>query len=569
MFAISRQSDREKASLTLGADGVVLIPRTPPRQQRYKSLSLLLLNLGCVLGISMVATPARSADRVSLFVGPLEFSLAVESLQRYADNGNVQPDLAPYINRLNDEQQEQLRKILGTRAEVTPVAISQFLYTPQGEIILRELGTLIQTRSGQSGFYAIRSALILAAADKEGLTPLNVLRKFPTTSIRINSARVFELIGRVSSLVRQTEGAISAIRQEALTEIGNDSSEFPLDLQQAGSIPFTQQSLILNDVARNRTFPIDFYLPQQGTSVPLIVISHGLGSNRDSYRYLALHLASHGFAVAVPEHPGSNAAQLQALANGLVKDITPPRELLDRPLDVKFLLDELQRQYPQQIDWQRVGVVGQSFGGYTALALAGAQLNTEELQSNCDPNSLDFNISFLLQCQALRLPEPNYNLSDSRIKAAIAINPLSSQIFGPQQLASLKTPIMLISGSADAVTPALEEQIRPFTTLTTPDKYLVLLENGTHFSTIGTTDEDIALPPQVLGPDPAIAYDYTKAMALAFFQTYVAGNAQYSPYLSAAYAQSISRWPIPLSFIKSLSLEQLQSSMQETHLTVK
>lgn len=568
MSAISRQSSREKASLILGADGIVSIPRAPHRRQRYKRLSLLLLNLGCVLGISTVATPARSADRVALFVGPLEFSLGVESLQRYANDGKIQPDLAPYIDRLNLEQREQLRKILGTRAEVTPVTVSQFLYTPQGEIILRELGTLIQTRSGQSGFYAIRSALILAAADEEGLTPLNVLRKFPTSTIRINSARVFELIGRVSGLVRETEGAIAAVRKEALAEITDDSSEFPLDLQQAGSIPFTQQSLILNDSARNRTFPIDFYLPQQ-SGAPLVVISHGLGSNRDSYRYLALHLASHGFAVAVPEHPGSNAAQLQALASGLVKDITPPRELLDRPLDIQFLLDELQRKYPQQVDWNRVGVIGQSFGGYTALTLAGAQLNTEQLQSSCNPNSPDFNISFLLQCEALRLPQANYDLRDSRIKAAIAINPLTSQIFGPQKLASLNIPIMLVSSSADAVTPALEEQIRPFTTLTAPEKYLVLLENGTHFSTIGTTDEDIALPPQVLGPEPAIAYEYTKAIALAFFQTYVAGNEQYRPYLSAAYAQSISRWPIPLSLVESLSLEQLQSSAQEAHLTVK
>ena len=43
---------------------------------------------------------------------------------------------------------------------------------------------------------------------------------------------------------------------------------------------------------------------------------------------------------------------------------------------------------------------------------------------------------------------------------------------------------MLIAGSADTVAPALLEQIQPFTWLTSPNKYLVLMNNGTHFSTI-------------------------------------------------------------------------------------
>jgi predicted dienelactone hydrolase len=104
------------------------------------------------------------------------------------------------------------------------------------------------------------------------------------------------------------------------------------------------QSMILNDFRRGRTFPVDLYLPTGG-SAPVIVISHGLGSDRLTFKYLATHLASYGFAVAVPEHPGSNAQQVQALINGLANEVTAPAELTDRPLDIKFLLDELGRSF--------------------------------------------------------------------------------------------------------------------------------------------------------------------------------------------------------------------------------
>ncbi|MFP4009715.1 MAG: alpha/beta hydrolase [Spirulinaceae cyanobacterium] len=522
-----------------------------------RGLSPLLLSLGCGLAMPIaIAPPVWSAEEILLFFGPIEFSVSVESLEAFATEGRIEPDFALYANRLTPEQLTQLRTALQTSVDVSPVAVAQFLYSQQGETILGQVGELIQTRAQQSGFYAIRSALILAAADpEEGLTPLNVLRQFPTSGIRINSTRAFELLNRVSRIIDETQEAIAAIQRQANTElVAANLPDFPLDLQDGGPVTFRRETLRLRDLDRDRAFPVDLYLPQLPGSLPLIVISHGLGSERASYAYLAAHLASHGFAVAVPEHPGSNAEQIQALASGLVQDITPSRELIDRPLDIKFLLDTLQEAYGDQLNLEQVGMVGQSFGAYTALALAGAKINFDRLNAQCDPNNPSFNISFLIQCQALDLPPIDYDLTDNRIQAAIAMNPLASTIFGPSELAQIQIPITIVTGSADAVTPALEEQIRPFTQLTTPEKYLVLLENGTHFSVIGVTANDVPLPPQVLGPDPAIAYNYIEALSLAFFQTYIANQPQYRPYLSQSYAQILKNPLLPLAIVESLNL---------------
>lgn len=559
--------------------------RTLKLKKLPTSLGIALLNLGLLLAPVVIVSPARGAQQIYIPYGPMEFSLPVSALALYAKEGKINQELAAYARYLDPKQLEQLRKVLVTRVDLTPVAIAQFLYSPQGKIILERIGQIVQTKAGQDGFYAIRSALILAAAEPEGLTLLNVLQKFPTYGIKINSARGFQLIDELSNLIKSTASAIAAVEQQASVEASTqnqsqDSQTSPLtlgqnyfsqkpDLRKPGSVSVSKQALMLTDLRRRRTLPVDLYLPtsssplSRGGLAPVIVISHGLGSDRMTFAYLAEHLASYGFAVVVPEHPGSNAAQIQALINGLANEATSPAELIDRPLDIKFLLNELERSYAQQLNLQQVGVIGQSFGGYTALALAGANINFEQLAKDCGPSNNSLNLSLLLQCRAEELPIVDYQLSDRRVQAAIAINPVNSTIFGESQLSKIQIPLMLVAGSDDTVAPALPEQIRPFTWLTTPNKYLVLLNDGTHFSTLAESTGGVPVPDTAIGPAPALARDYIKALSLAFFETYIAGNSEYKPYLSAAYAQFLSENPLPVSLVQSLTAEQLTQEKEK------
>jgi predicted dienelactone hydrolase len=538
--------------------------------------------VGLLLAPVMMPHPVQGAERIYIPFGPMEFSLPIASLELYAKEGKIDRELAAYTGYLDQKQLEQFRQVLTTRVDVTPLAISQFLYSPQGEVILERLGEIIETKARQPGFYAIRAALIKAAAAPEGLTLLNVLREFPTYGIRINSGRGFQVVDQLSNVIRETDRAIAAVERQAiaeasaqialqppaplLTQAGGRFSQLP-DLRQPGPVKYSMQSLMLNDVRRNRTLPVDLYLPTPpllrggtGGSAPVIVISHGLGSDRMTFAYLATHLASYGFAVAVPEHPGSNAEQVQALINGLASEVTAPAELVDRPSDIKFLLDELGRSFGGQLNLQQVGVLGQSFGGYTALALAGAKISFEQLQKDCDPSNDSLNLSLLLQCRALALPPTQYELQDERVKGAIAINPVGSTIFGQSQISQIKVPLMLVAASDDTVAPALPEQIQPFTWLTTPNKYLVLLKGGTHFSTLVESSGGVPVPPEAIGPGPDVAQNYMKALSLAFFQTYIANNSEYEVYLSASYAQFISQYPLPLSLVQSLTENQLRQA---------
>ena len=568
-------------------------------------LGLVLSSLGWLLPNAVMTPSSLAAERIYFSYGAIERTISVASLEAYAKEGKIDDDLATYAEYVSPQRLIQLQRVLQARIQLSPVAVSQFLYTPVGETLLERLGEVIQTEARQPGFYALRAALILAAADRDGLSLLSVLEKFPTRSVRIDLGRSLEIMERLEILIAQTREAIALVSNESAAATSQSQVNFSQlpDLRLPGRFSWNKQTLKLYDRRRNRTFFADIYIPQQkrggggGRSegseekiqskiqnpkskiqnphshgFPVIVISHGLGSDRTSFTYLAEQLASYGFAVAVPEHPGSNAKQLQSLLSGRANQVAEPNEFINRPLDVKYLLDELQRldaYNPSfQLNFQQVGVIGQSFGGYTALALAGARLNFKQLQTNCDePNDI-WNVSLLLQCRALDLPETDYNLQDPRVKAAIAINPIDSSIFGQAGLERIKVPVMIVGGSTDTVAPVLSEQILPFSWLDTAQKYLVVIERASHFSIIGETNPNqqaFVLPPQAIGPNPAIARRYMSALGVAFFQTYIAGNTQYRNYLSSAYVQAINQAPLNISLVQSLSITQLtQPALQRS-----
>jgi predicted dienelactone hydrolase len=108
---------------------------------------------------------------------------------------------------------------------------------------------------------------------------------------------------------------------------------------------------------------------------PLVVFSHSsspIGRRQSTFLYA--HLASHGYAVAAMNHSeivapelmrkdGETVAERAARIQGWIDSRVP---------DVRFLLDRILGAPPvaglPPLDADRVGIVGHSFGGWTALA---------------------------------------------------------------------------------------------------------------------------------------------------------------------------------------------------------
>ncbi|MEH2067490.1 MAG: alpha/beta hydrolase [Nostoc sp.] len=536
----------------------------------------LLLVLSMVLPTFGINNSVLAAERIYASYSALELSISVTALENYAKTGITDGDLAAYQQYLPVEKLQELRRILLNRVKVSPAVVSQLLYTPQGEFLLHRLAQVIKTKSDrpEPGFDALRSALILASGEPEGLTFLNVLRKYPSASIHLDVAQTLGIATELDKLINQTHRAIAAVSQKSEIEATAiqqpNLSQLP-NLQAPGKFKSQKYTLKFFDSTRNRLLLTDVYIPKTQTSTPVIVISHGLGLDSSNFQYLATHLASYGFTVAVPNHPGSDTKQLRSLLNKHANELSQASEFKDRPLDITFILNQLEKanqsdsRFKNRLNVQDVGVFGQSLGGYTALALAGAKINFKQLKQDCQLARLEktWNMSLLLQCRALELNINNsgkdYNLRDKRVKAAIAVNPITSSIFGQTGLNQIKTPVMIVSSSDDTVAPALSEQILPFSWLANSSKYLVMLVGATHFSTIGNAspaNQQVPLPAEMIG-DASQARRYMNVLSLPFFQTYVAGKSQYIPYLNASYTQSISSKSLGLSLVKSFNTTEL------------
>ncbi|MDZ8187782.1 MAG: alpha/beta hydrolase [Nostoc sp. ChiSLP02] len=523
-----------------------------------------------------ISNSVLAAERIYASYSALELSISVTALENYAKTGIIDHELAAYQPYLPLEKLEELRQILLNRVKVSPVVVSQFLYTSQGEFLLHRLAQAIKTKSHQpeTEFDSLRSALILASGESEGLTLLNVLRKYPSTNIRLDVAQTLGIAAELDALVNQTNRAIAAISQKSKIEADSiQKSNLSLlpNLQIPGKLKSQKYTLKFFDSKRDRLLLTDVYIPKIPTPARVIVISHGLGLDSSNFQYLAAHLASYGFAVAVPNHPDSDTKKLRSLLNKHANELAQTNEFQDRPLDVTYILNQLQKanqfdsRFKNRLNVQNVGVFGQSLGGYTALALAGAKINFHKLKQDCQLTGLKktWNMSLLLQCGALELSirhsGKDYNLRDERVKAAIAVNPITSSIFGEAGLNQIKTPVMIVSSSDDTVAPALSEQILPFSWLANSQKYLVMLVGGTHFSTIGNgnpANQQVRLPAEMIG-DASQARRYMNVLSLPFFETYIAGKSQYIPYLNARYTQSISSKSLGLSLVKSLNTTEL------------
>lgn len=253
---------------------------------------------------------------------------------------------------------------------------------------------------------------------------------------------------------------------------------------------------------------------------PLVIFSHGWGLSRLLYTDLMEHLASHGFVVLAVEHTGNTILDA-ALGAAKMQEDTPAL-FVHRPDDLVAALDYAEiltaegGDLPGLIDLERVAVMGHSFGGYTALSLAGARLDFSALRAWCEsnagspldaypdaavypPDSRDFDgtagACFLRDHEMLlaelrgldAAPDGLWpSVMDERVDAVVALAPWAGPLFGAEGVAALTVPALVVVGSADQVTISERDAYPIYNGLGSADKSLFVLEDANHFIYLDT-----------------------------------------------------------------------------------
>jgi predicted dienelactone hydrolase len=186
-----------------------------------------------------------------------------------------------------------------------------------------------------------------------------------------------------------------------------------------------------------------------GVKRPLVMFSHGRGSNGLYYAWFAEFLAARGYVVAALDHYRANTydSTIAYLAN----------KLWQRPRDISLTISLLIRDpfWGGLIDERRIGVAGHSQGGFTALWVAGAKINPEKylaFQRGWRNNQM---VPDYLRSELPLDAREALDVHDERVKAAFAMAPGIVQAFGMDEagLRQLKVPAYITVGAADAQAP--------------------------------------------------------------------------------------------------------------------
>jgi predicted dienelactone hydrolase len=274
---------------------------------------------------------------------------------------------------------------------------------------------------------------------------------------------------------------------------------------------------VWRDEERARDVPVKIWRPKTAGAAPVVIFSHGLGGTRDNYANHGLHWSSHGYVVVHLQHLGSDDGVWRGASRpmeALQRAATDVENLLARPRDVRFAIDELTRRAALEngplagplvgrIDLERLAVAGHSFGAYTALCAAGRDLV---------------------------LPGGGkVEVSDPRVKACIAMSPQgSARERSNGSWSDFACPVLHMTGTKDTSpirgdTGPAERRI-PFDTIAKAEQYLLILEGAEHSafddSFRGSGQRNPAHEPLILGSSTAFldAYLCGDAKALAWLR---------------------------------------------------
>ncbi|VXD21991.1 alpha/beta hydrolase [Planktothrix paucivesiculata] len=535
-------------------------PQRVKRQWKQWLFPLSLFTTTILSGFPLFTLPLRAAESVVIRQGFIYATVSVKDLKEFAETGKVPIGLLGYFSFLKPEQKQQALGALNIKIKIKikNETVEEIVNSQVGTRLLTDIDTIISSDKSQGGT-AIKTAILSSAKSEQGLSVINFLENYPLPTIEINLPRAFAVLTRLNQGFWQTQRLLLEVLPK-LTPEGSQTPSIPFDPSQIGPGKVEITRIELLDKQRDRNIPVYIYSSSSAApDKPLILYSHGRGSDYQELRYLMEHLASHGYTVIVPEHPGSNATFVD-------KNLfLSPTEVIERPQDLIFTLNELEKlnindpRFKGKFNTNNTLVFGYSFGGTTALALAGGEFQIDELRKSCDQSFITFSLGKATQCLAAELPNDRYRFSDPRIKRAISFAPTASVIFGKTGLNQVQVPTVILTQSADKVTPALPEQIAIFPQIKT-EKLLLGVLGATHLSVRdpGTIGDQTWIPVtpisggEIVGDASQDVKNYAKAMVLATAAQLTPEAEKYQVFLTPEYYKFISTPAFPVRLITDI-----------------
>jgi dienelactone hydrolase len=221
---------------------------------------------------------------------------------------------------------------------------------------------------------------------------------------------------------------------------------------------------------------------------PVVMFSHGSCGFPTQTTFLWPLIASYGFVVVAPPHPGNTIAEFPTCGTAQAQVYSA----LERPADIRYALDQMlaasadpASPFAGALDGSRVGMSGHSFGGFTTYQVA---------------------------------------TQDARIKAAL---PMAPAIPASNPVLTMPSLTMLSTLDSYVDDPAIRDA---YGRAHAP-KYLVEIQNTGHFAySNGCFPSPDCNPPTTLTQDEAHAA--VLHWVLPFLEVHLAGDTSFLPFFA-------------------------------------
>jgi predicted dienelactone hydrolase len=213
---------------------------------------------------------------------------------------------------------------------------------------------------------------------------------------------------------------------------------------------------------------------------PLIVLSHGAGlaGSAQALSWIAVPLAKQGFIVAAPTHPGNTGPNRSAAET---------MKLWLRPADLTETLTAMDKApfFEAQLEHGKVGVLGLSAGGNTALAIAGARIDAKRLASYCDTDALNASLCGWVRqsgvdLHAMDMSAAGRDNRDPRFSFAMAIDPAPVDVFAFDSFSRISIPVALVNLGRPGKIPLTAQAGKIARAI--PEASYSTIEDASHFS---------------------------------------------------------------------------------------
>ena len=442
--------------------------------------------MGSLLLSTCPSWPVGSTERVEVKIDGVVLPVSVAELGAFVRSPTADPgqlsrsELSTWMGLLAPESRQGLIRLLKAPILSRRSFGSQLLSSWGAGPLLDALGELIRVEDGQR----IDRSLVLSTLEEllerqETVSTLDVLEALPTQQLRLDLDALVAAATRWRLDLQRHQTLMRALAQkEAGLQPLNGTESFI-------SAESPRQSTLAVD-HRSGPLLVERWIPQSPREDRTwILMMPGLGGDPNHFHWLARSLMQAGWPVALLEHPGSDAAAVQALLDGR-QSFDGAAALRDRLADLAAVLDA-QRRGDLNIPGTEVVLMGHSLGALTGLLAGGAEL-VPGMGKRCEGALVGLpltNLSELLQCELAAGRALEGSAMASQPRAVVGLNSFGGLIWPHPSNKALPIPMLMVGGTLDLITPPLDEQLPLLAGLSKhPSSRVVVVEGASHFSPI-------------------------------------------------------------------------------------